>query len=123
MAMYDRQVKTAKRLIAKFGAPVVVKNKTITPNPVKPWETIENVSQHTVPVCFLTLDSAALKTLSITPGTEVPKGASLALMGAVNFEVSLTTTFEHDGKTWAMYWMDKLAPNGRPILFTMVLGA
>lgn len=123
MAMYDRQISTAKRLIAKYGVPVPVINKRITPVPNEPWRTEETIETNTVSICFLTLDSGTLKTLSLIPNTEVPKGAVLAYMGAVPFDVDLTTTVVHEGKTWAMYYMDKLAPNGRPILYTMVLGS
>lgn len=122
MAMYDRQIATAKRLIKKYGVPTPVTYITITENSDKPWETTEVSSIETVPVCFLPVDSGTMRTLSMTPGTEVPKGAVLAYMGAVGFKVDLTTTLQYDGRTWSIYWMDKLAPNGRPILYTMVLG-
>jgi hypothetical protein len=123
MAIYDRQINTAKRLIAKYGVSVPVTNKRIVPVPGEPWHTTEVIETNTVKICFLTLDSGTLKTLSLMPNTEVPKGAVLALMGAVTFDVNLTTTVVHEGKTWAIYNMDKLAPNGRPILYTMVLGS
>lgn len=123
MATYDRQVKSTKRLIAKYGVPVPVKYRTIVENSDKPWETTETETENTVSVCFLPLDRGTLSTLSMIPGTEVPKGAVLAYMGAVEFPVDLTTTIFHDGKTWAIYYLDKLAPNGRVILHTMVLGS
>jgi hypothetical protein len=123
MAIYDRQIKTAKRLISKYGVSVPVTNKRIVKNDLEPWKTTEVTETNTVKICFLPLDSGTLKTLSMIPGTEVPKGAVLAYMGAVTFDVDLTTTVVHEGKTWAMYYMDKLAPNGRPILYTMVLGS
>lgn len=122
MAMYDRQIATAKRLIKKYGVSTAVTYKTIATDPDKPWQTVETEITETVPVCFLTLDAGSMKTLSMAPGTEVPVGAVLAYMGAVGFKVDLTTTFQYDGKVWSMFWVDKLAPNGRPILYTMVLG-
>lgn len=124
MAMYDRQVQTAKRLIAKYGVPVPVSMHTITtPDPTKPWETEESIETGTFPVCFLPVDKQTLSTLSMMPGTEVPVGAVLGYMGAIPFNIDMTATIEHDGKTWAIHYMDKLAPNGRIILHTMVLGS
>lgn len=121
MAMYDRQVKTAKRLIAKYGAPVELKSVTvITPNPNKPWETTTVETVNTAEVCFLPADKKTLEMMNLT---EVPVGAMLGYMGAVSFEVDLTTIINFDNKVWAMKALDILKPNGRPILYTMVIGA
>ena len=121
MAMYDRQVQTAKRLIAKYGVKVPVITKTVvTPNPNKPWETSTVEIINEAPICFLPADKKTLEMMNLT---EVPVGAILGYMGAVEFEVDLTTSVQFDGQTWAMKGLDILKPNGRPILYTMVLGA
>lgn len=121
MAMYDRQIKTAKRLIAKYGIDSPVTSKeVVTPNPNRPWETTTVETTNNAPICFLPADA---KTIEMMGLTEVPVNAMLGYMGAVDFKVDLTSTILFDGKTWAIKALDILKPNGRTILYTMVLGA
>lgn len=121
--MYDRQVATAKRLIAKYGAVVPVTTRVDVEDPDKPWLNTETEVAHNAAVVFLPLTSGAMKSLGMINTTEVPVGAVLAYMGAVDFEVDLKTTFLFEGKTWSMLNLDLLRPNGRIILHTMVLGS
>lgn len=123
MAQYDRQIATAKRLIKKYGAAVPVKIRTVAEDPEKPWQTIETEQTYSANIVFLPLDNKAQASLGLMDNTEIPKGACIAYMGAVNFPMDLQAKIEFDGKTWELFYMDVLRPNGRIILHTMVLGS
>lgn len=123
MAMYDRQISTAKRLIKKYGVSVPVTIRIVAQTPGKPWETSETTQTKNADIVFLPLDNKALASLGLMDGTEIPVGACIAYMGQVPFAMDLQATIEFDGKTWTIFYMDILKPNGRIILHTMVLGS
>lgn len=124
MAVYSRQVQTAKRLIAKYGQKVTVVTKEfVIPDPLKPWDTeLGNVVHEDIPVAFFNLNSRNMASLTTMVASEVPKGAHIAYMASVPFEVNLQTSFIRDGKPLSIYYLDTLAPNGEKILHTLVLG-
>lgn len=122
MARFDRQIATAKRLIAKNGRTVQITIRKSEPNPDKPWEVSTTEETHDVQIAFLPLTKQSFESITKMQATEVPKGAVQGLMGQVPFEVDLTATVLRDGKTLAVHYMDVLSPNGQKILFTMVLG-
>ena len=124
MARFDRQVQTAKKLIAKNGQ--LVKWRVIrdaapvdTAQPWKPTNPATPV-EHDVTICFLTVDKDTYETLSYMAGGEVPMGAVMGLMGAVNFELSLKDVVIRDGKELRLVNIEELNPNGQTILYTMV---
>lgn len=124
MARFDRQVQTAKKLIAKNGQ--LVKWRVIrdaapvdTAQPWKPTNPATPV-EHDVTICFLTVDKDTYETLSYMAGGEVPMGAVMGLMGAVNFELSLKDVVIRDGKELRLVNIEEFNPNGQTILYTMV---
>lgn len=124
MARFDRQVQTAKKLIAKNGQLVkwrIVRDAAPV-DTAQPWKPTNPVTpvEHDVTICFLTVDRDTYETLSYMAGGEVPMGAVMGLMGAVNFEPSLKDVVIRDGKELRLFNVEELNPNGQTILYTMV---
>lgn len=124
MARFDRQVQTAKRLIAKNGQLVkwrIVRDASPA-NPAQPWKPTNPATpvEEDVTICFLTVDKDTYETASYMAGGEVPMGAVMGLMGAVNFEPSLKDVVIRDGKEFRLENIDVLSPNGQTILYTVV---
>ena len=124
MAQFDRQVQTALKLIAKNGQSVkwrVVRDGAPVDSS-QPWKPTQPATpvEHDVTICFLTVDKDTYETLSYMAGGEVPMGAVMGLMGAVNFEPSLKDVVIRDGKELRLENIDVLSPNGQTILYTVV---
>lgn len=123
MARFDRQIATAKRLIAKNGELVkwrVIDDATPT-DPNKPWEPgPATPDDKDVTICFLPVDRQTMETFNFIKGTEVPKGSVMGLMGQVNFEPNLKDVVIRDGKELRIASLDVLSPNGQKILYTVV---
>lgn len=123
MARFDRQIATAKRLIAKNGEKVkwrVIDDPTPT-DPNKPWEPgPATPDDKDVSICFLPIDRQTMETFNFIKGTEVPKGSVMGLMGQVNFEPNLKDVVIRDGKELRIASLDVLSPNGQKILYTVV---
>lgn len=124
MGRFDRQIQTAKRLIAKNGRAVKwrVVRDAAPADPSQPWKPTNPATpvEHDVTICFLTVDKDTYETLSYMAGGEVPMGAVMGLMGAVNFEPSLKDVVIRDGKELRLFNIEELNPNGQTILYTMV---
>ena len=119
MARFDRQIATALKLIKKNGQVVTWRSKTSSPpDPSKPWKPVETSSTDTaVDICFLPATKQTLEFLGLT---EVPVGCVIGLMGQVSFNPSLSDIVIRDGAQLRIESIDKLAPNGQNILYTMV---
>ena len=121
MARFDRSIQTAIRLIAKNGGPATYKQAVKVTNPAKPWEQTTTVAEHDVTVCVLPMDGGSAKSIGYMKDSEVPAGAALCLMGAVDFDVDLTGVIVAFGKTYAIDKFTLLAPNGQKVLYMMAL--
>ncbi len=123
MARFDRQIATAKRLIAKNGelAKWRVINDPAPTDPNKPWEPgAATPDDKDVTICFLPIDRQTMEAFNFIKGTEVPKGSVMGLMGQVNFEPNLKDVVIRDGKELRIASLDVLSPNGQKILYTVV---
>ena len=124
MARFDAQIKTALRLIAKNGQSVkwrIVRDGAPVDSS-KPWKPSNPATpvENDVSICFLTIDRQTYETLSYMAGGEVPMGAVMGLMGAVDFEPSLKDVVIRDGKELQLFNIQELKPNGQTILYTLV---
>lgn len=123
MARFDRQIKTALRLIAKNGQAVkwrVIDDPTPT-DPNKPWEPgPATPDDKDVTICFLPIDRQTMETFNFIKGTEVPKGSVMGLMGQVNFDPNIKDVVIREGKELRIASLDVLSPNGQKILYTVV---
>lgn len=121
---FARQIATAQRLIKKNGAAVTWRKfvQPVDDNPANPG--VPTNDDHPVTVAFFPNDKLSLlTTLSMIAGTEVPSGRVYGLMGAVNFEPGMDDlivgTPYGDLRLIDKYGIERLAPNGETILYTL----
>lgn len=121
MGQFDRQIETAKRLIAKNGQTVTWRKVGVdTPDPSKPWKPAADTSTDTdVVVCFLPPGRVGQELIRYLKGTEVTTGSVQGLMSAVSFEPTANDVVVRDGKTLRIKSIDPLSPNGQIILYTI----
>lgn len=124
MALYDRQIETAKRMISKYGQSVTWRKRTeILEDDDKPWEPSEGDEgspvDATVSICFLPMDLQNKKLIQYMTGKEVATGFLVGLMGEVSFSVDIKDTVVRGSEVLKIASIDTLAPNGRPILHTV----
>lgn len=128
MGVYDRQIATAKRLIAAKGRACVWSQYEggAAPDPGKPWKPGASVpTPHSVSIVFLPQSGQNSAFLRALTGTDVPIGDDYGLMAAVDF---LPTTkaeiYAEDGTTLlrTVKGFGVLAPDGDPILYTLYFG-
>lgn len=125
MGEYDRQVATAKRLIAKKGQDVTWKSLEdgAPSDPSKPWRPSAATStEHTVKIAFLPVDRRGDETRRYREGTAVPEGSLLGYMAQVDFTPALKDVIVRDGEELTVLNFDLIAPNGTPILYILELG-
>lgn len=122
MGVYDRQIATAKRLIAAKGQSVIWRQLT-DGNPAdsdKPWNAGETRKKdHTVSIVFLPDTRSGYEMLRAMGVTEVPKGNMIGLMAQVPFTPALKDIVLRDGVPVAIRTITPLAPNGENILYTV----
>jgi hypothetical protein len=123
MGEYDRQIKSALKLIAKKGQSVIWKEiRNGAPvDPAQPWKPSEQISpvEHAVKICFIPLTKEMRESIFYSV-SEVPSGAVVGLMGSVNFEASLKDVVITDGKELRIENINILSPNGQVILHTVL---
>lgn len=120
--MYEKQIATAQRLIKKFGQSVTWRILQNVVDPAKPWNVTELPGiDKTVHICFLPTDRAGFESLGLKRPADLPTTAVLALMGAVDFAPTLKDVVIRNGQMLTIDYIDILAPNGKPILYTMIL--
>lgn len=124
MADYSQDVLDAAEDIKEAGEAVVVTLiNGVVANPDKPWEETASGPQtwEDIYLCYIPDGSAEWR--AYTKGTDVPVGATLALMAG---NVPFTPTQEHRitspsrGKL-KIDGFDKLAPGGETIMYTLRL--
>jgi hypothetical protein len=128
MGTYDRQIATAKRLIAAKGRACVWSQyeNSPPPDPAKPWKPGPAVpTPHNVAIVFLPMSGQNSALLRALTGSDTPTGEDFGLMAAVDF---LPTTkaeiYAADGTTLlrTVTGISTLAPDGDPILHTVYFG-
>lgn len=129
MAMYDRQIATAARLIKKYaqlpnGAPNATWIKhNATADVSKPWRSSDPGSPTSYPVyiVFTIPPGGQLAALvHLMQGTEVPMGAPAGIMAAVPFTPEENDVVDRAGDKLVIKTINEVAPNGRVILYKLV---
>lgn len=122
MGQFDRQIATAKRLIAKYGQTCIWR-KVANGAPVdslKPWKpTASETSDNNASIVFLPASRENRELLRYLKGTEIPVGSIQGLMPAVSFEPTLKDVVIRDGKQLRLKSIDPVSPNGEIILYTL----
>lgn len=126
MSVYARPIATAQRLIAKFGASCIWTKPAEETVGGDPWRDVRigPPEPHNVSIAFFSakdLGYGSTLALAAMAGTEVPAHSQMGLMGAVDFDPELTDTVTFNGDTIDVTKIDKLAPNGDPILYFLWL--
>ena len=126
MVTYDRQVKTANRLIAKYGQSVTVTQiPQIIADPSKPWETTDGTPViTTVKMIFFsptaTGDSQLGKEiLQYLKGMDVAFGQIRGYLGASALVPKISDIVTRDSKVLKIKAVDTLAPNGQAIFHVL----
>lgn len=124
MGHFDSQIASAKRAILKNGE-LCIWNAVQVPvaddeTPWKPTPALDQTFYTNIPICFVPLDKQK-EQISFMKGTEVPTGIAQAIMGAVSFVPSVNDwVIRKSGELLRVKSIDRLAPNGDTILYTIV---
>jgi hypothetical protein len=120
---YSRAIASALRLIEAKGEACIWHKPADQDPAAKPWRdqrTGEPV-EHDVSIAWFSPRDLGMGTeafLAAIGGTEVPQGFEIGLMGAYDFEPLATDTIERgEGRMVSPTSIDRLAPNGEPILY------
>lgn len=120
---YQRQIATAKRMIAKKGAAVTWRSIT-DPTPVvgQPWKdgTSGDVD-YDVKILFLPAGQR-LKFAALAAGNDIPEGVELGYMASVDFVPSVRDSIIRGGVELRVTSIDPLQPDGTPILYELLFG-
>jgi len=124
MGQYDALIATAKRLIAQKGQAVTWKSiGDPVADPNKPWEpTSQVVTDYSANIAFLPINLSTRKFSQAITGTDIPIGTEKGYMGAQSFEPKIKDVILRNGKTLTVLSIDRIAPDGSPILYTLELG-
>jgi hypothetical protein len=121
MGVFDRQIATAKRMIAAKGQAVTWVKSGITPDVTQPWKATEvppNPASYPVKIVFVTPGGNMGPLFRLLTGSEVPTGAPAGLMAAVSgFTPAINDSVNRAGVNLIVKSIDIVAPNGEIILY------
>jgi hypothetical protein len=125
MGYYDRQIATAKRIIATKGqlcSWVHIADGT-GGTAAAPAANVETTYAN-IPMCFLPLDREYLSTFqSLIKDTEIPTGIELVFMGQVPFEPEMRDKIIRGSVTYSILpknGIDKIDPNGEGAILYII---
>lgn len=121
MGQYDRFIKTAKRLIAKYGETCTWIVPGEKPDDDTPWNNEPGpATEYPVKIAFFTSGGSAMETLAKAINNEVTFGNVIGYMPAVVFTPDLAHTIRRaNGKILTIQGIDEINPNGQSVLFTI----
>lgn len=128
MGEYDRQIATAKRLIAQKGRKVVWRKHApgVLPDAAKPWEPgSDTTTDYPVTIVFLPEGLQTRAFMQTVLGTDIVAGFDYGLMAAVSFAPTIKDeVYDEAGAELlrTVQSVDPLAPNGDIILYTLRFG-
>lgn len=122
MQVFQRQIKTAHKLIAKFGQNVNLVKIKETEDSDNPYlMATHEIEKHVVKMCFLPTRREDFKTLSFDKDSENYQGAVLAYFTSQTIRPVLKDYIERDGKTLRILSIDEINPNGESCLYKLIL--
>lgn len=126
MAYPQTQIETAQRLIKKFGqlGTWIIPGVSVPVDPNNPWGSVTPGDDETYDVYIVPLpeDRQGYEWVKYIAGTEIPDGNGYLLMaGGLEFEPDIShSVLLADGiTTLKPSKINKLAPTGIPILYTV----
>lgn len=123
MGVYDRQIASAKRLIAAKGQNVIWRRLSIStplPDVNKPWKPGDDTTVDvSVSIVFVPVNRVGNELIHLLKGTEIATGSLKGLMGAVSFEPSIKDVVIRGDKTLRIKSIEPIAPNGDIIIYTI----
>ena len=125
MGVYDRQIASAKRMLAKFGELCTVNSIVDVPvsDPSQPWNDSPNlpVAHMGIRICFFPLNEKQRRTVQATDGDLT--GYECAYIGQLPFTLGLKDFIvRSSGKIAKVISFDALDPNGEGvILYTVIV--
>jgi hypothetical protein len=127
MSAFNRQLATAVRLIAKYGASCTWTKRIETAHDnSKPWkQDQDNATPYTVKMVMLrnkgnsAAPAWAQALIHLMQGTDIPAGKPAALLAAKNltFVPDQTDLVMLNGATMKVESIDPIAPDGLPIIY------
>ena len=122
MAIYDRQIATATRLIEKYGQTITWRKVGIlTPDATQPWENTNGTTVDYSPkMVFISKwrDQILLKYLK---GTDIPTGDITGLMATQSFIPAINDTIVRGSDNYVVKDINTVSPNGTAILYVVTL--
>lgn len=122
MARYDEDIAGAQEAIRDDGMPVVWVQ---TLDPVNAGDEVMPTTgfvpvEHPARMVFFPIGLVTARSLSYRFGTDVPIGSEYGLLaGGIAFEPSLRDYVIRGTETLTIAHIDKLAPNGQAVLYTV----
>lgn len=133
VGVFDDDIATAQELIAEFGQDCFwQKPAPVTDDSVPGYPVVGDLPPLVaVKIAFFSgrdLNRGTYEFLSLIPGMEVPDSGEVGLLaGGLSFEPELTDTFIRGNDLSAPHVsvdkLDRLAPNGTPILYYITLSS
>lgn len=120
MGVYDRLAATAKRLIAKYGEPVVLRTYTDTGTE---WAPTQSTSDQTVPMAFFTLDKDGKETRAVMPGTEQTTTNFTAYVSQVVGSITPKATVIRGGQVLRIMTVERIQPAAALVVYKLRLAA
>lgn len=136
MSVFDRAIKSAKRMIEKYGESVTLKTFTYTtPDSSKPWKsaiTTETVGSEEVPVSTSTFFKCVFISPSVSgnsmfgkellqylKGTDISTGKIRGFVAGESLIAKLNDVILRGNEELKILGIDTISPNGRNILHVL----
>lgn len=121
MGIYDRQIASAKKLIAEKGELCTWREfDATTPDTSKPWNKTANKTDYPVNIVFQSFPRMNYEALHEAKKSDVPAGNKKGLMAQVSFKPTLNAVvIRGNGEIWHVSAIDPIDPNGDVILYNL----
>lgn len=126
MGVYDRQIKSVKRMIEKYGQSVTwrqVRNGAPA-DANEPWKPgTPTTTDNETSIAFFPFTSSSMAVQRYRNGSDIPEGTLYGIMDSVDFDPKLKDEIIRDGKTMNVIQCDPLNPNGEgAIIYELEIG-
>jgi hypothetical protein len=120
LADYTRQIESAKRLIAKYGQAVTFRKiANGTPENLEmPWKPGPAVqTDYSVSMAFFPVGRVKNEFEHYSKDMQTPEGSELGYMASQDFVPAIKDVVLRGGEVLTVRSIDRIAPDGTPILY------